>query len=144
LRAGGVKQKRCSASGRIFIRGVKIKRSSANSGVEAASGHAKQRKRTDCCVPKAQGESLKGVVPRSSGEVGIAPRGWRADCLRSWQKPNADKRQCDKKWWNACFHIRRVSENSRRLVEAIRRKSGSQIQVPEKSSIFRGHTQRVV
>src|SRR5260370_37767987 len=64
--------------------------SSANGGVEAASGDAKQRKRTNCCVPKAQGESLKGVLPRSSGEVGIAPGGWRADCLRSWQKPNAD------------------------------------------------------
>src|SRR6266404_9473760 len=80
--AGGVKQKRCSACSRIFIRGVKIKRSSANSGVEAASGYAKQRKRTNCCVPNARSESLKGVVPRSSGKVGIAPGRWRADRLR--------------------------------------------------------------
>src|SRR5262249_38190589 len=86
LCACGVKQKRCSASGRIEIPEVKIKRSSANRGVEVASGDAKQRKRADSCVPKTQRESLKGVVPRSSCEVGIAPGGRWYDCLRLGRK----------------------------------------------------------
>jgi hypothetical protein len=80
---------RCFVRGRLVAVAVGVlvdaaiaKRSSANSGVEAASGDAKQRKRTNCCVPHAQGESLKGVVPRSSGEVGIASGGWRHDALR--------------------------------------------------------------
>jgi len=66
-----------------------------NSGVEAASGDAKQRKRTNCCVPYARGESLKGVVPRSSGEVGIAPRGWRVDRLRVFDERKADEGKYD-------------------------------------------------
>jgi len=54
-----------------------------------ASGEPKQRKGTNCCVPKAQGESLKGGVPAALG-VRIATA-WRRDhCLPSWQKPEAE------------------------------------------------------
>src|SRR5438874_12212452 len=77
-----------SAAAPVAVFESAVLRSSApapTAGVEAASGDAKQRKRTKRCVPTARSESLKGVVPRSSGEVGIAPRGWRADRLRSWQ-----------------------------------------------------------
>src|SRR5262249_20369916 len=93
LCAGGVKQKGCSASGRIEIPEVKIKRSSANSGVEVAGGDAKQRKSTNCRVPKAQGESLKGVVSRSSGEVRIASIGRRDNCLHLLQEREGGKQQ---------------------------------------------------
>ncbi len=82
LRAAGVEQKRCRANRGIGITRVEDQRSSANTGVEAAGGDAKHRKRTKCCVPNARSESLKGVVPRSSGEVGVAPGGRRHDALR--------------------------------------------------------------
>ena|SRR5437899_1480225 len=100
LRAAGVEQKRCRANRGIGITRVEDQRSSANTGVEAAGGDAKHRKRTKCCVPNARSESLKGVVPRRRGEVGIAPGGWRADCLRVRQKTDANQR--DDKYWN-CF-----------------------------------------
>ena len=83
---------------------VEVKRSSANGGVGVASGDAKQRKITNCRVRSARGETLKGLVPRSSGEVGIAPRGWRVDRFRFRQKSEAEKRQCDEKWWS-CFEL---------------------------------------
>ena len=92
------------ANGRIVVCDVKVKRSSADGGVDAASGHAKQRIITNCRVRSARGETLKGVVSRSSGEVGIAPRGWRVDRLRFRQKPEAEKRECDEKWWS-CFEL---------------------------------------
>jgi hypothetical protein len=41
---GGVAQKRCSTSGGISIRGIKYKRSSANSGVQFAGSDASKRK----------------------------------------------------------------------------------------------------
>src|SRR5207248_9049181 len=68
---------------------VKIKRSSANSGVEVAGGDAKQRKRTNCCIPHAGGESPKSVVPLRSGEVGIASIGRRRKRLHLRQKRKA-------------------------------------------------------
>ena len=48
--------------------------------------------------------ALKGVVPRSSGEVGIDPPGWRVDRLRFWQKREAEEREYDEKWWS-CFEL---------------------------------------
>ena len=48
--------------------------------------------------------ALKGVVSRSSGEVGIAPRGRRVDRFRFRQKPEAEEREYDEKWWS-CFEL---------------------------------------
>jgi hypothetical protein len=89
---------------------VKIKRSSTNSGVEVAGGDAKQRKRTNCCVPNAQGDSLKSVVPLRSGEVRIASIWWRdnPESFQGGQKPKPGEReQCERMatHLNYCFHV---------------------------------------
>jgi hypothetical protein len=32
----------------------------------------------------------------------------RDNRLRSWQKPEAEERECDEKWWSCCFESDRV------------------------------------
>src|SRR5215211_2570411 len=65
--AGGVEEKRYSASGRILISGVEHKRSSANTRIKAAGGVAEERKPTKCCIPLASAEVFKGVLPFCRG-----------------------------------------------------------------------------
>ena len=84
--------------------GVEVQRSSANGGVEVASLLRNKRKPTNSCVPAPGGETLKSAAPLSSVEVGIAPGGRRGDRLRFRQKPEAEKREYDEKWWS-CFQL---------------------------------------
>jgi hypothetical protein len=84
--AGGVGQKGGSADSRIFVSGVQYQRSSANTGIEAASGNALERKPTNCCVGSASRQTEKGVLPFGRGEVGINPVGRGNHRLCLWQK----------------------------------------------------------
>jgi hypothetical protein len=54
--------------------------------------------------------------------------------LRVLDERKADERKYD--WWNVWFHIRGVSEKSRQLVDAIRRKREPLIQVPQTQLTF--------
>jgi hypothetical protein len=73
--AGGVKQKRGSAKGRILVCDVEQKRPRSGSGVEAAFCVAKERKPTNCCVRRAGGETKEGIGPFCCIEPGIATIG---------------------------------------------------------------------
>src|SRR5207247_8700017 len=84
--AGGVEQKGCHANGRIIVCGVKVKRSSAYSGIEAATGSAKERIPTNSCICSATRKALKRFAPFRCGEIRIAPV-WRwADCVHLAQE----------------------------------------------------------
>ena len=76
---------------------LRVKRPSADGGVGVASGHAKQRKITNCRVCSARGETLKGTASGRSGEVGISPRRRRVDRFRFRQKREAEEHECDEK-----------------------------------------------
>jgi hypothetical protein len=64
---------------------VEQQRSSANTGVKAGSGVAKERKLTNCCVRNAGSETKKSVLPFCRSEVGIAAIRWRNNCVRLWR-----------------------------------------------------------
>src|SRR5437879_4698010 len=67
----GVAQKRCHASGRIFIPGVEQKSSSAHTGVVAAGSKAIERKPTNCCVEAAGGAAKQRLLPFRCVAAGI-------------------------------------------------------------------------
>jgi hypothetical protein len=89
--ASGVAQECRNANGRILIPVVEQQRSSANTGVKAGSGVAKERKPTNCCVRSAGGEVFKRIGPFCRSEVGIAAIRRRDNCLHWLQKREADE-----------------------------------------------------
>ena len=91
--AGGVQQERCSARRRIGVSRVEHKRSSANTGVEAAGRDALERKPPDCCVGSATSEAKKGVLSFRRRKVGIAAIRRRDNCSRDRRKHKATDRR---------------------------------------------------
>ena len=104
--AGGVSRERLNTVGRVLHSGSVIKhcqgahgcvlafdiekqRTCADSGVEAGGGVAKERKRANCCVPRAGGETRQGVLPFRRVEPGITAIRRRNYRVRWLQKRQA-------------------------------------------------------
>src|SRR5947207_15921882 len=96
-RAAGVEQQRSGANCGIGIPRVEHKRSSANTGIVAASRKAFERKPTKCCIESAGGAAKKGVLPFCGVAPGIAAVRRRLDRLRCWQRRKAGKHEDDMK-----------------------------------------------
>ena len=67
-------------------------------------GVAPEREETNCCVEAASREIKERVLPFRRVAPRVAAVRGRDNCLCSWQKPEAEKRQCDEKWWS-CFEL---------------------------------------
>jgi hypothetical protein len=84
-----------------LVCGVEHKRSSANTGIEAAGGKALERKPTNSCVEPAGCEAKKRGLPLCRVASGIASvRRW-TDRLHCRQQAEANQR--DEKYWNYVF-----------------------------------------
>ena len=92
---GRVQRERSNARGRILIPAVEHKRSSANTGIEAADGDAFERKPTNCCIASAASELEQGFSPFRGVEPWIAAIRRRQNPVRFWQEHKADECKCD-------------------------------------------------
>ena len=61
----------------------------------------------NCRIEPTGGETKKSVLPFCRVAPRIAAVRRRDNRLRSWQKPEAEERECDEKWWS-CFELNRV------------------------------------
>jgi hypothetical protein len=71
-RTGGVAQKRSDANGRILVRCVDKKGTSADSGVPLPADECLEREQTNCRIVCASGKAKEGVLALSRVASGIA------------------------------------------------------------------------